>query len=284
MTMTRERTTPTTSSEGSVSSNVPTLVGRWLQDHRRAMVVWGLGIAAVAALYLPLYPSMRASGLLGDKLDALPSEMLDGFGMDTLTMSTPWGYTHQMVFSMLGVLVMLCLSISQGTRAIAGDEESGALELTLARAVSRSGVLLARLIGIAAVVGVVTLVLLAAVAVLSRPSELDLVATNLLAETLALYLLAMTFALLAVSVGAFTGRRTLTLGVASAVAVAMWFLHNMGSRIADWVPDLSPFQWAFGNTPLRQGFDAGGLAGLGIACAVLAAAAFVGFNRRDLRA
>ena len=54
---------------------------------------------------------MRTSGLLGDKLEAMPTEMLDSLGMDAATMGTGWGYTHQTVFSMLGMLLLLVVGI-----------------------------------------------------------------------------------------------------------------------------------------------------------------------------
>lgn len=257
---------------------------RRMADSRRALFGWGLGLAGVCALYLPLFPSMRDSGLIGDKLQAMPAGMLDSFGLDILTMSTGWGYAHQTVFAMLGMLLLLVFGIIQGARAIAGDEESGSLELLLAHATDRTSVLTARLLAVVTcVIGLVAL-LVAVVAALNAPSELSLTAEGLLGEGAALGLLVLLHALVAFTVGAVTGRRSLATAVASIVAVLGWFVHNMGAKIDDRLPDLSPFHWAYGATPLHSGPDGAGLLWLAVACVVLAVLAYLGFTRRDLRA
>ncbi len=257
---------------------------RWLLDNRRALLGWAAGLAGVCLLYLPLFPSMRDSGLIGEKLDVMPKEMIESFGMDLLTVATGWGYTHQMVFGMLGLLLLLVLGIGQGSRAIAGDEESGSLELTLAHATDRRSVLSARLLAVVTIVAAMTLGLTLVVAALSTPSELGLSASGLLGEGAALGLLVLLHAMVAFAVGALTGRRSAAMGAAAVVAVLGWFAHNMGAKVAEWVPDLSPYQWAFGGTPLRNGPDLGGLGALAAGCVLLIAVSYVAFARRDLRA
>lgn len=266
------------------AANVGPVYARWLGDARRALLGWAGGIVAVCLLYLPLFPSMRDTGLLGDKLEAMPKDMLDGFGMDIATTSTGWGYAHQMVFGMLGLLLLLVLSIGQGARMIAGDEEAGALELTLAHATTRRAVLTARLAALVTIVAAMTALVIVVVAALNGPSELQLTAAGLMAEGAALGMLVLTHALVAFAVGAVTGRRAWALAAASIVGVLGWFAHTMGAKLADWVPGLSPFHWAYGEVPLHTGLDAGGLAALGTACVVLVSASYLGFARRDLRA
>ncbi|WP_116116042.1 ABC transporter permease subunit [Austwickia chelonae] len=264
--------------------NIAPLYQRWLADHRRRIIGWILGLTGVCLLYLPLFPSMRDSGLIGDKLNVMPKEMIDTFGMDVMTMSTGWGYTHQTVFGMLGLLLLLVLAISQGAEAIAGDEESGALELTLAHATDRRSVLTARLLAVTSTVIGVTAALTLVVAALSAPSQLDLLASGLFAEGAALALLALVHGLLALSVGAATGRRSTALNTATVIGVLGWFAHNMGTKVASWVPDLSPFHWAFRAQPLQGQADLLGLTALILACLVLVATAYIGFLHRDLRA
>lgn len=262
--------------------NAAPVYARWLLDSGRSLIGWAAGLTLIVFLYLPLYASMVESDLLGAKLQSLPPDMLEGLGMDALTMATPAGYAHQTVFAMLGMLVLLCCAIGQGTRAIAGDEEAGSLELTLAHATSRRAVLSAR-------IGAVTtiLVLLAAlvgglVAAINDSSGLHLPVGDIGAETAALALLVLFHGLLALALGALTGRRAWALWGATGIALLGWFAHNMGAKVADWVPALSPFEWAYGSLPLANGVDGGGLARLAVGCLVLIAAAFVGFTRRDL--
>ncbi|GAB79049.1 ABC-2 type transport system permease protein [Austwickia chelonae] len=263
--------------------NTAPLYRRWLADHHRQTLSWTAGLIGVCLLYLPLFPSMRDSGLIGDKLNVMPKEMIETFGMDIMTMSTGWGYTHQTVFGMLGLLLLLVLAVSQGAAAVAGDEESGTLELTLSHATDRRSVLTARLLAVTSIIIGTTAALTLGVTALAVPAGLELTALGLFAEGTALALLVLTHGLIALSVGATTGRRTVAVGAATVVGVLGWFAHNMGARAASWLPDLSPFHWAFRAQPLQGEVDLPGLCALGATCLVLAMTAYVGFSRRDLR-
>ncbi|MBW3084155.1 hypothetical protein KEM60_00339 [Austwickia sp. TVS 96-490-7B] len=264
--------------------NTWTICARWLLDARRALLGWGLGLISICLLYLPLFPSMRDSGLIGDKLAVMPQGMIDSFGMDIVTISTGWGYTHQMIFGMLGLLLMLVLGISTGAAAIAGDEESGSLEMTLAHATDRRALISARLVALLGIVLGMTALLALTVAAFSAPSQLGLTAAGLLGEGLALGLLTALHALTAFAAGAAGARRAVASSLATLVGICGWFLHHMGGKVADWLPQLSPFHWAYGATPLRHGVDMGGLALLGAVCLMLIAVSYLLFERRDLRA
>lgn len=263
--------------------NTTPLISRHALDSRRALIGWCLGMVAVCLVYLPLYPSMRESDLLGSKLQALPTEMLDGFGMDALTMGTPAGYAEQTVFAMLGLLLALIAAIGHGARAVAGDEEDGALELTLAHATGRRSLVVARIATLVLLVTAVAAVTGLTVGALNGPAQLDLPTEGIAAAAASLGMVALLHGMLALTVGAITGRRSIALAVASVVAVAGYIARNMGARIADWVPELSPFQWAFGSSPLENGVDWTGLGGLGAVTVALAVVAVVAFDRRDLR-
>lgn len=264
--------------------NVAPLVSRHFLDSVHGLLGWSAGLAAVCLLYLPLYPSMSETDLLSAKLDALPKEMLDGLGMDTLTMGTPAGYAEQTVFAMLGLLIILIAAIGHGARAIAGDEEDGALELTLAHATGRNSLVVARGVVLVVFVAVLALVVGVVVSLLNAPSQLELPAEGIAAASAALGMIALFHGMLALAVGAATGRRTAALAVASVVAALGYIARNMGERIADWVPDASPFEWGLGGQPLSNGFDWAGLGALAAGCGVLALIALFFFARRDVRA
>lgn len=264
--------------------NVAPMISRHFRDSVRGLLGWSAGLAAVCLLYLPLYPSMRQTDLLSAKLDALPTEMLDGLGMDTLTMGTPAGYAEQTIFAMLGLLIILIAAIGHGARAIAGDEENGALELVLAHATGRRSLVTARCAVLVIFVAALALVTGVTVSLLNEPSQLELPAEGIAAASTALGMIALLHGMLALAVGAATGRRTVALAVASVVAALGYIARNMGERIAGWVPDVSPFEWGMGSQPLTNGFDWAGLGGLAAGCGILALIALFFFGRRDLRA
>ena len=254
---------------------------RWLRTHRGGLLGWSVGLAAVSTMYLSFYSTVALDReLLDQYMEAFPPEMMSAFGFDDI--ASPAGYAQSTVFNLLGLILILIAGMTRGTRAIAGDEQSGALETEVSAAVDRSQVYVGRALGVTAFVVVLGLVVGAVTLVINGPAGLDLPIGNILAGVTALTLLGLVHSLIALAVGAATGRPGIALGVAIVVAVLGYFAHNLGPSILEGVERFSPFHWAYGETPLADGWDVGGLGLL----ALLAVAAFVAgllaFPRRDL--
>ena len=173
-----------------------------------------------------------------------------------------------------------------GSRVSASQlaEETGRLELTLAHAVGRAQYALesaAALIVKMLALGAVAFLL---ILTLNTPVELGLSATNLLAVTLAWAGLGLLSGTAALAVGAATGRRSWAIGAGAGVAVLGYGLDAVGGTGEDltWLANLSPYHWAFGNAPLADGFDWGGLVLLWGLSAALIAIAVWALSRRDI--
>jgi ABC-2 type transport system permease protein len=91
---------------------------------------------------------------------------------------------------------------------------------------------------------------------------------------------------LALALGAGTGRRSLAIGGAAAVAILGWLINSFAPLVSGiaWLKYLSLFYYYAGNDPLTHGVDGTGIIALGLTSLVLLALAVVGFERRDLRA
>ncbi len=174
--------------------------------------------------------------------------------------------------------------MSWGSAAIAGAEESGSLELTLAHGVSRIQYALeaalsivVRLIALGAYTGML-------VALLNEPSELGLDPAHVVAAEAALIGLTLLTASAALAAGAIAGRRVVGTGAGAAVAAVGYVFNAIGNQNRDleWLHRFSPYDWAFGGSPLREGVDGSGLALL-YGCSVLAVlVAVVALQRRDV--
>lgn len=105
------------------------VLGSW-----RGLLAWAAAIVAVLLLYLPLYPSMQTPEL-SQMINNLPSELVQALGYEDITSGA--GYTQATFFGLIGFILIIIAAISWGSAAIAGNEESGQLELTLAHAVGR---------------------------------------------------------------------------------------------------------------------------------------------------
>jgi ABC-2 type transport system permease protein len=254
---------------------------RWLRTQRGGLLGWSIGLAAVSAMYLSFYTSVALDQeLLDQYMQAFPPEMMAAFGFDEL--STPAGYAQGTVFNLLGLILILIAGMTRGVRAIAGDEQAGSLETEVTGAVDRRQVYLGRALGVSAFVIVLGLVVAAVMVLINGPAQLDLPLDNIAAGVSALTLLGLVHALIALAVGAATGRPGVALGVAIVVAVAGYLAANLGPSIVEGIERFSPFHWAYGRTPLADGFDWGGLGLLAALALVAFVAGLVTFPRRDL--
>jgi ABC-2 type transport system permease protein len=257
------------------------ILRRWLVDGWRGTAGWCAGMIVVMAVYLPLFPSMQTPELAG-MLDSLPPELVRTLGYDDITSGA--GYTQATFFGLVGFALMAVAAVSWGGSVIAGAEESGRLELTVAHGVGRVQYALESAAAVLVRVLVVGAVVLATLLVLNEPSQLDLEVGRIVAEVAAWTGLGFLFAAVALAAGAITGARSWAIGAGAGVAAASFVVQAVANNSED-LADLerfSPFFWAYGQSPLANGFDAPGLALLwGFALAFVAVATFA-LRRRDI--
>ena len=252
-----------------------------LRGQRRSLVLWALALSAISAMYISFYPSMGGDAM--DELVAeLPEDMVLALGYDTI--GTAGGWVTSTVYGLLGPALLLIFAISTGARLIAGEEELGTLELEATAPIARRRILGERL----ATLICSTVALVAAITTVSwlliTALDMDVAFGNLLAGSTGLLLLTLGFGVLALTVGAASGRRGLAVGVAAFLAVAAFMFDALGPVVDwSWMSAVSPFSWYLGANPLITGFDWPGLAKLSVIPIAAATAAFAIFSRRDLR-
>ncbi|CAM3109537.1 ABC-2 family transporter protein [Arthrobacter ulcerisalmonis] len=260
------------------------LFRRAFVDSWRGTLGWGVGLAAAALLYLPLYPSIGGSAQMQDMINALPPELTKALNYDQI--ATGPGYTQATLFGLIGFLLMTIASVSWGAAAVGGDEESGQLELTLAHGVRRVQVVLERALALALRVVVLAALVLVLVLALNGPSQLGLKPGNVVGAAVLFAGLALLSGSAALCAGAASGRRTVGLAAGAAVGVLGYVFNAVGRQApgVEWLLNLSPYHWAYGNSPVVNGADwaaAGWLWGLSAALVAIAA---VVLDRRDVGA
>ena len=254
---------------------------RLVFDSWRGMIGWIIGIAAALSLYLPLYPSM-ASAEMTQLLDNLPTELVEVLGYENITSGT--GYTHATVFGLIGYVLLVIATTAWGAAFIAGMEESGRLELTLAHAVGRVQYALESIAALLVKILALAVVTFGLIWALNEPSELGLSATKLLAATIAWASLGLVSGVTALAAGALTGRRMWAIGAGAGIAVISYVLDAVANSTEslDWLRAISPFSWAYGDHPLANGFDWSGLGLLWALCATGVGLTAWALSRRDI--
>jgi ABC-2 type transport system permease protein len=254
---------------------------RALFDSRRSFVGWAVAIVAVGAMYASFWPTIH-NPEMAKAMAAYPKGVMEAFNYNDLTSAA--GYLSGAVYGLLIPLLVTVFAISGGTRAVAGDEEAGTLDLVLAHPVGRARLALQRFAALALGILVIAALLGLAMIALSGPVDLAGVSTaEFAAVSLQLALFGITFAALAFAVGAATGRKGLALGVSAGVAVLAYLANSVLPQVESlaWARNLSPFHWYLGGGPLVNGFQPTNALLLLATAAILVGAGTYAFTHRD---
>ncbi|GAA1033048.1 hypothetical protein GCM10009557_33510 [Virgisporangium ochraceum] len=255
---------------------------RTVVDNWRSLTGWVVGTTAAGVMYASFYPQL-ANGQMAEAVASYPRALREALRMDDLTSAA--GYLGSTVFGLILPLVVMLYGAFTGSRAVAGDEESGYLDLILAHPVSRTRLVVERFAALAAgAAGIGAAVFLAMLALRSAAELTDVSVAGFAAQCLNLTLLGTVFGGFGVGLGAATGRRGLVLAVTAVVGVVAYALHAFARPLGlDAAATLSPFHHYLAGEPLRAGFQWTHTAVLAAVTAVLVAAGTLRFARRDIR-
>ncbi|MGW5383141.1 ABC transporter permease subunit [Nocardia sp. NPDC003963] len=233
-----------------------TVYSKGLRDQRRGLAGWSIGMVALVLLESALWPSISGMSGMRELLENYPEPLRELFDLDEFGTGT--GFLNVELFSMLLPILFLVFAIGRGVRAIAGEEERGTLEVLLVTRTTPVRLALEQAAVLVTAVVVLGVVLFAAVVACSALFGLGVTAGSGLTGALAMVLMGIEFGLLALAVGAATGKRTLAAAVASVFAVAAYVVY-VASKLVDavrpWGP-LSPFHQALEGGPMGAGIPA----------------------------
>ncbi|MFJ3595143.1 MULTISPECIES: ABC transporter permease subunit [unclassified Streptomyces] len=247
--------------------------GKALRDQRRGLVFWGIGLALVTLMY--------TSSFDPDKVTEGASGLQKALALDDL--ATGAGFLRATVLGMIVPLLLLVFVTLTGSKAVAGEEETGLLDLYLAQPIDRGQLLTQRFAATCLAVAGFSAVVLVELVILNSALDMKVEFGNLLVTVIGLGLLVITFAAVAFATGAITGRRTLTLGVTAGYGAFSFIVNALAgqSEAIEPLTYLSAFHYYLGGSPLREGFDPAMLVLL-VAPAVLFGLGLTRFRSRDL--
>jgi beta-exotoxin I transport system permease protein len=254
---------------------------------RRPLAWWALGLVGLVAMMMAVYPTVRDNPDLNELVQSYPEALkaFISFG-GTVDYVSGAGYLGSELFSFMVPLLFLVAAIGNGAGAIAGEEERGTLDPLLATPVTRRQVVLEKATALALELVALGAVLWLALWLGALAVGMEISAANLAAATLAAVLLAAAYGVLALALGAATGRRALAVGVTAAAAVAAYLVASLANLVQalESLRPLSPYYHYAASDALRSGIDVGHMA-VPLAIVVAAtAAAVVAFDRRDVAA
>jgi ABC-2 type transport system permease protein len=262
---------------------MPDLLSLELRMRRTSTLAYAVGLALYTIVVVVLYPSFKDATDL-DQLLAQQPGLSALFGISG-SITTPDGWLSANLYANFLPLVLLLITIGYGASAIAGEEDRGRLDLVLALPLERRRIVLEKSLAMTSIATVVSLLTLLACFV-GRFFEIDVGVVALIETTVAVLLLALAFGLGALALGALTGDRGHAIGIAAAIASAMYLLGSLAGFV-DWLSGwrrLSLFYWSVGNGQLTDGVSWEGFAILAGSVVAMLVAAIVAFDRHDVSA
>ncbi|HMH30936.1 MAG TPA: ABC transporter permease subunit, partial [Methylomirabilota bacterium] len=117
-----------------------------VRDRRWTIFGWSLGISLYAALIVLVYSSIGDQAqALSQVTDNLPATAKALFS-DTNDLLSPIGYLSSKLYYLMMPMLFTILAIILSSQLFSREEQNGTMELLLARPVSRSKLLAAKLI------------------------------------------------------------------------------------------------------------------------------------------
>jgi len=256
-----------------------------LRDKRKALFWWSFGLILFGLFMCAFYPTIQESAAeLETYMANMPEAIVAAFGGGGSNIASPEGYLNAELFSMMLPMMFIIYAIGFGSGVIAGEEEAGTLDLLLANPISRWRVLLEKFLAMVAGMTILSFISWLGLVVGIYAYDMDIGLGQLGAATFSGAILGFSFGVIALAISCLTGRRGMSMGIATALAVGTYLLYIM-AQIAESLEKyqkLSPFYWHLAPNPLANGLKLGDMAVFIGTIAVFLIISFIAFQRRDL--
>ncbi len=253
-----------------------------LRRSRGAVIGWSISLALYSLIIVFLFDPMTQIEGMDELMQSYPPELMAFFGDVTLS-TTPTGYLDTWFFSYMTLFIGI-FAISAGANLLASDEEKGILDLLLAYPVSRSVFIWARLLGFMAATAVILLVGWLSWVIPSGSTQLNLTWIEFLRPFLSLFAILLLFGTLALLMSMLLPAARLAAMLTGGLLVANFLfvgLTNLNNDL-EAVIKFTPLYYYQGGRAIG-GLDWGWFVGLLVVSLLFALAAWLLFQRRDIR-
>jgi len=196
-----------------------------LRDLRGQILAWSLGLAALGAANVLVFPSFQSMPGLVPFLEHLPPVVKAMMG-DVQAVTRLEGFLRPKLFDPLPLLLAVFV-VSQGARALAGEVEHRSVDLLMAQPIRRRRVVLEKYLAVAGAAVILCLALAASLVVCSLLIDSEVRADHLVLATLNALPLTWLFAGLAVLGSSLTSRARRASLLAGSIVVASYVFDTL---------------------------------------------------------
>jgi ABC-2 type transport system permease protein len=255
------------------------LAAQNLRGRYRSLIIWGVALGALGALYVALYPTM--SNILQDYIDQAPEQMQQFMGglQGTITIQQ---WLEMELFSAIMPIALPFLVIVLGARTIAGSEERKTLDLLLSNPLPRwqvvAGALTTMALSLAGVLALTCILTYAAVPFADVDLGLDELATTMVS----LWPFCLLFGAFSLLISSVVRRNVFAVIIPAVVLIATYVINSLSQATESMRPLRFISLLYYLGHPLQGDFPWTAVLGMLAAVCVLSALAVVSFNRRDI--
>ncbi|HSX18319.1 MAG TPA: ABC transporter permease subunit [Candidatus Saccharimonadales bacterium] len=259
---------------------------KWTLWQRRWFIFWWtFGIAAFMVISLAFYPTFRDQAAQFNQVLAHLSTTAKALFTDTGSFSTPEDFLSGRVFYLMLPLLLSIMSVIVGSSIIAKEEESGTLELLLARPLSRARLIVAKAIAAIIILTSVAIAALVTALLVGHLVHLGVSVINIEVATLFAAILSLLFGAVAFMISSI-GRsaRAAGAGIAAFIALGSYIIVSLSSVVSwlRWPSKVLPHNYYHPSEILYGNYSWHNAVGLLLATLILGVFAWRVFDRRDL--
>ena len=193
---------------------------------RGQILGWGLSLAGLGAMVVGLFDMIQERQEQYTKLfESFPKEIMAFFNAsDMATMFTPSGFINLEFFSYMTIIVGI-FALMLGSGLLAGDEESGILDLIMGHPISRRRLFLERLMAFIAAIIAVLLITWLGFVVVEPSTKMNVSPDRMLLPFVSLFGVLALFGSLALVLSMLLPSRRLSATV-SGILMVLIFMQN----------------------------------------------------------
>lgn len=258
---------------------------KWtLWQRRWSTIWWSVGVFSFIFITMVFYPTFKDSAAALEKSFAsLPKAALQLFGGSSDFFS-PVGYLNSQIFFLMLPLLMTMLAVALGSSLIAREEQDMTIELLLARPVSRTRLLLGKIIAGSIILVIVSAVAMATVVLAARVFGVDIASSAIAAASFNSFLLAYCTGAIAFLLAATGRARGAAIGISAFIGFGGYMITSLSGTV-DWLKAPAkafPFNYYQSEAILRGTYHWASALFFVAVIIVCGGLSYVAFRRRDI--
>ncbi|HEX5395207.1 MAG TPA: ABC transporter permease subunit [Candidatus Saccharimonadales bacterium] len=256
-----------------------------IRQRRWSVFWWSLALVILIIFTMAFYPTIRDQADQLEKSFSQLSNTTVSLFSDTKQIFSPVGYLSSQIFYLTLPMILSVLTIGLGSSLIAKEEESGTIEMLLARPLARGRLILGKTLAALAILGIVSFWALLSLLIMAKLVSITVPLPAIIMAMLAAMAMALLFGAISFMVTCL-GRtaRAASIGIAALFAVGGYIISSLSEAVSwlRWPSVISPFHYYHPAEILSGDYHLEELAGLVGVSLLLGVISWWAFRRRDL--